>query len=134
MESLLDANYNLLKELENQNSNADKVQISGYIKLPENNIKLQSYVYEQGCAAVSIDASDIGFQTYKSGIYKTPQNYCYHHNHAVAIVGYGYRDANQYWVVKNCWGKNWGDKGFVKITNGPGDVGITKNGYLPYFN
>lgn len=43
------------------------------------------------------------------------------------IVGYNY-DANNnlYWIVKNSWGVEWGDNGYVHIeaTTGAGICGI----------
>jgi hypothetical protein len=40
--------------------------------------------------------------------------------HAIVIVGY---DSNeQYWIVKNSWGSNWGENGYFKI--GFGEAGI----------
>jgi len=37
-----------------------------------------------------------------------------HANHAVSMVGY----APKYVLVKNSWGTNWGDKGFVRFARG----------------
>jgi len=37
-----------------------------------------------------------------------------HANHAVSMVGY----ARNYVLVKNSWGTNWGDKGFVRFARG----------------
>jgi len=44
-------------------------------------------------------------------------------NHGVAIVGYGHVQrgergtgwCREYWVVRNTWGKVWGDDGFFKL-------------------
>jgi len=39
--------------------------------------------------------------------------------HAVVIVGWGESDdLGKYWVVKNSWGKSWGEGGYFKIERG----------------
>lgn len=47
-------------------------------------------------------------------------------NHAVLIVGYGQEQGLDYFLVKNSWGEEWGDKGYVKIgmQSGEGVCGI----------
>ena len=60
---------------------------------------------------------------YKSGFLKESDCKCSEEketvNHAVTIVGYGKVENNNdcvgYWLVKNSWGPNWGDKGFFKL-------------------
>lgn len=40
-------------------------------------------------------------------------------NHGVVVVGYGrYNDIIDYWVVRNTWGENWGDQGYINIQRG----------------
>lgn len=47
-------------------------------------------------------------------------------NHAMLIVGYGVENNTEYYIVKNTWGPNWGENGYVRIAavEGPGICGI----------
>ncbi|CAL0306457.1 unnamed protein product [Lupinus luteus] len=65
--------------------------------------------------SVSLDAT--GLQSYTGGIYdgefcsKDSRNT----NLVVLIVGYGSENGEDYWIVKNSWGKDWGDKGYLLL-------------------
>lgn len=37
-------------------------------------------------------------------------------NHAVSAIGYGYKDGELFWVIKNSWGESWGSDGYLYIT------------------
>merc|ERR1712037_324888 len=47
--------------------------------------------------------------------------------HAVTVVGYGTQGGKPYWLIKNSWGDNWGDGGYVKIVRGKTACGIAQN-------
>jgi C1A family cysteine protease len=39
---------------------------------------------------------------------------------AVAVVGYGREGDKDFWLVKNSWGAEWGEKGFMRLRRGVG--------------
>lgn len=80
---------------------------------------------EHSTMSVAIYASSRSFQSYQSGIYSDtscPTDI----NHGVAVVGYDSNDG--YWVVRNSWGKSWGDGGYIKMAmaTGKGICGINQ--------
>lgn len=87
---------------------------------------LQIAVALEGPVSVAIDASQIGFQSYKSGVYDDAS--CTRNlNHAVLVVGYGTEHGKDYWLVKNSWGQKWGENGYAKILRNDNHCGIADN-------
>ena len=82
---------------------------------------LQSAVAKIGPVSVAIDASSWSFQLYHSGVYFDSQcgNGPRDLNHGVTAVGYGNEWISgfprDYWIIKNSWGTNWGDAGYIKM-------------------
>ncbi|KAM4690473.1 uncharacterized protein WCC33_017865 [Rhinophrynus dorsalis] len=74
---------------------------------------LKKAVGTVGPVSVGIDASLSSFQFYSKGVYYDPNCNAVDINHAVLAVGYGAQKKNNYWIVKNSWGKDWGNKGYI---------------------
>ncbi|MBF0458898.1 MAG: RICIN domain-containing protein [Nitrospirae bacterium] len=64
-----------------------------------------------GPLVVSMEVYD-DFYYYKSGIYSYTSGGDLG-GHAILLVGYN--DAQQYFIVKNQWGKSWGEQGYFRI-------------------
>ncbi|OCT69033.1 procathepsin L [Xenopus laevis] len=90
--------------------------IKDFQRLPaRNETILKKAVGTIGPVYVDIDASHQGFRMYKSGIYYDPYCSTKTLNHAVLVVGYSIENGQYYWLVKNSWGEDYGDKGYIKM-------------------
>ncbi|KAK4268179.1 hypothetical protein QN277_024867 [Acacia crassicarpa] len=87
--------------------------IKGYEDVPVNSEQaLQKAVVNQP-VSVAIDASGSDFQFYKSGIFTGSCGT--ELDHGVTAVGYGVSDNTEYWLVKNSWGTEWGEEGYIRM-------------------
>uniref|UniRef100_A0A8C4XDH9 Cathepsin L1-like n=1 Tax=Erpetoichthys calabaricus TaxID=27687 RepID=A0A8C4XDH9_ERPCA len=88
---------------------------SGYVKIPfGDEMALQDALANIGPISVSIDTSPKGFQFYHSGIYYN-KDCSTRPDHCALLVGYGTDDGEDYWIVKNSWGKEFGEGGYIRI-------------------
>ena len=90
------------------------VQLTGYSRIQKNNeSELTAAIASVGPISVSIDSSQHGFQHYASGVYSDPNCSSKNLDHAATVVGYGTQDGYDYYIVKNSYGKSWGQKGII---------------------
>lgn len=93
--------------------------------------------------SVAIDGGSFMFQLYGSGVYTGPCTADV--NHGVAVVGYGETQGDadgdgaagpgqKYWIVKNSWGLEWGQDGYVLMQRDAGVAsGICGIALLPSY-
>jgi C1A family cysteine protease len=71
---------------------------------------------EKQPVAIAIEADQMAFQLYKSGVFTAE---CGDNlDHGVLAVGYGTEDGTDYYLVRNSWGESWGEDGYIKLERG----------------
>jgi len=85
--------------------------LTGFRVLPSNKEEpLARALVELGPVAVSVAASN--WFSYEGGVFDECDNIV---NHAVALYGYGRSDGHRFWLVKNSWGSDWGENGYIRL-------------------
>ncbi len=105
----------------------------GFTDLPSGDENaLKAALATIGPVSVAIDASQASFLFYSKGIYDDPDCNPENLDHGVLAVGYGTEDGQDYWLVKNSWGSDWGENGYVKIARNKNNMcGIASEASYP---
>ena len=105
------------------------ITINGYGEImPGDEEDLTNALATEGPVSVLVDASQFSFQLYNSGIYYDPKCSSTNLNHAMLSIGYGMHADAEYYLVKNTWGINWGEHGYIKMSrNRDNNCGIASD-------
>jgi cathepsin L len=107
--------------------------VTTYTDVDQTEDALEAAVAQQP-VSVAIEADQSVFQQYTGGV--LTNDACGSQlDHGVLVVGYGVDKGQKYWKVKNSWGSDWGEDGYIRIEKGSassgGECGIRKMASFP---
>ena len=110
------------------------LSIKSYKSLPSGDVDAHIAALQNQPLSVAVASASSTFMQYKSGIISSTA--CGTSlDHAVNLVGYGTENGKDFWIVRNSWGTNWGEKGYFRLArsskDGPGICGILKMSSYP---
>ncbi|XP_062157284.1 probable cysteine protease RD19D [Alnus glutinosa] len=105
------------------------VRVVNFTNIPIDENQIAAYLVNHGPLAVGLNA--VFMQTYIGGV--SCPLICGKRwvNHGVLLVGYGAKGFSilrfgfkPYWIIKNSWGKKWGENGYYHLCRGGGMCGM----------
>jgi len=95
--------------------------------------QMATFVAATGPLSIAMDAGIL--QSYTRGIIKPGRFFdtCSKKSldHAINIVGYGTENNEDFWIVRNSWGADWGESGYFRIIRGEGACGLNAGVVFP---
>lgn len=105
--------------------------LNGFIDIPNESGILSEI--QKGPVSIGLEADQAVFQFYSGGV--LDDSSCGTQlDHGVLIVGYGSDSGKDYWIVKNSWGGQWGESGYIRIVRNKGMCGIGQMQSRPYYS
>ncbi|EQC38195.1 hypothetical protein SDRG_04623 [Saprolegnia diclina VS20] len=91
---------------------------------------LQSALDKQPVTVV-VEAGNNVWRNYKSGVVQSCPGA--QSDHAVIAVGYGTKDGQQHFKIKNSWGTGWGEQGYIYLKRGVSSKGMCNVAEMPSY-
>ncbi|XP_074596137.1 cathepsin L-like peptidase [Brevipalpus obovatus] len=104
-------------------------KIEKYATLPDDQEEILQEQVSMRVVSVGIDAQN--FQLYHDGIYDTDCQSPFLIDYGFAMVGYGTENGTDYWIVKNSWGQEWGEQGYIRMLRGVNLCGLAAASTYP---
>ena len=112
----------------------EKSEIKSYTDVKSSDEAMMEALMKQP-VSVAIEADEKDFQLYKSGVFTGSCGT--NLDHGVLLVGYGKKNGEEYYILKNSWGETWGEGGYMYLgkgseyNNGKGQCGVLEEGSYP---
>ncbi len=90
--------------------------LSGYKDVAANSETALETAIVQQPVSVAVEADQSVFQFYSGGVMDSSCGTQL--DHGVLAVGYGVDAGKEYYKVKNSWGADWGEKGYIRLGRG----------------
>lgn len=130
-----EANYSYTATQGNCETCDPVAKISSYVDVQPNNTQALMTAVAQQPVSVAVEADGLDWQFYFGGV--VTDGCGLNLDHGVLVVGYG-TDLKQgdYWKVKNSWGADWGEQGYIRLGRGTkfdpaGECGILMDPSYP---
>ncbi|KAJ8943322.1 hypothetical protein NQ318_004763 [Aromia moschata] len=102
----------------------------GFAAVRSSEEELKYAVGLTGPIVSSLDVS--GLSLYAGGVYDEPDCKNDSTNHQIVIVGYGStNNGTDYWLIKNSWGTDWGEDGYLRLLRRDNYCGILNSAMHP---
>ncbi|XP_044747094.1 uncharacterized protein LOC123308498 [Coccinella septempunctata] len=132
LEEEKDYPYDARDESCHLNKTLVRVELAGAVNISQDETEMAKWLVKNGPISIAINANAMQF--YMGGVSHPWKVLCNPKSldHGVLIVGYGvhtypkFKKSLPYWIIKNSWGKSWGEQGYYRVYRGDGTCGVNQ--------
>lgn len=107
-------------------------RVAGFVTVQDDELVLRDAVANVGPISVSLNISPAHVRFYDRGILSNITCSADDASHAMTAIGYGSADGQDYWLLKNSWGTEWGEDGYLRLARNQNNMcGISSNAVYP---